>query len=482
MRLKQIIKRETISQNHEVALAAIAACAHYYYESNQAFTDDFLEDATQKIAKKFISQETKLKNEKFILFYDGFGLDTRGLSLIYLKALTNIKNRKIVYVVDKSAKNKQKEILKSINKENIIIEYTCLSKKYVDQISYIKHIFDLYKPANAFLYTYPYDVSAMVAFEICSQVTRFLVNLTDHAYWIGLHAFDYCLEFRNFGYSVSKTYRGIEKSKLIILPFYPFIDYEKEFEGFPFELGNNSLLFSGGALYKTISADNTYYRIVDTILKRHLDVIFLYAGLGDSSGLDELIMRHPNRVYHISERLDLYQVMKRCSLYLNTYPLLGGLMTQYAVAAGKLPITLKNGQVQDGFLIGERDIKVFYDTEEELVEDVDKLLLDKNYRSHRENAILNTDCLISQNSFQTELEIIIRDHTSTYRIEELTINIRELRDEYSKRFEKNSIQNIIATQRNKVLFVYFPFHFFKKSIRIFSRYMLALSTRRRKCK
>ena len=44
------------------------------------------------------------------------------------------------------------------------------------------------------------------------HMKRYQVNLTDHAFWLGTYAFDYCLEFLDFGAIVSREYRHIPPS------------------------------------------------------------------------------------------------------------------------------------------------------------------------------------------------------------------------------------------------------------------------------
>lgn len=57
--------------------------------------------------------------------------------------------------------------------------------------------------------------------------------MTDHAFWLGRFAFDYCIEFRVYGYNISIQKRKIEKEKILMLPYYPVIRKEK-YQGLPF--------------------------------------------------------------------------------------------------------------------------------------------------------------------------------------------------------------------------------------------------------
>lgn len=69
-------------QKYEEALAKITTLANSLYESNQYYVDDDLENALlniqKQLQKKYDFEEIKEVNDKAALFYDGFGLDSRG--------------------------------------------------------------------------------------------------------------------------------------------------------------------------------------------------------------------------------------------------------------------------------------------------------------------------------------------------------------------------------------------------------------------
>ena len=181
-------------------------------------------------------------------------------------------------------------------------------------------------------------------------------------------------------------------------------------------------------LYKTISDDNLYCYIVHRILETHSDVIFLYAGYGDDTRLLEVKEEFPDRVFHIGERADLYQIMKHITLYLNTYPIMGGLMTQYAAICGKLPITLKNKQISDGFLLNEDKTGIFYDNSEDLLKDVDRLLNDDAYRMKKEEYIAKS--ILKESDFEESIRKLLFLGRSDYKISYIDIDDISLKEEY----------------------------------------------------
>lgn len=77
----------------------------------------------------------------------------------------------------------------------------------------------------------------------------------DHAFWLGRNAFDYCLEFRDFGANLSRQYRHIPIQKLLKQPYYPLADPTIPYGGPPFERADGDVIFSGGTLYKTLDRE-----------------------------------------------------------------------------------------------------------------------------------------------------------------------------------------------------------------------------------
>ena len=69
--------------------------------------------------------------------------------------------------------------------------------------------------------------------------------------------------------------------------------------------------------------------------------------------MKKIIRKYPGRAFLTAERKDLFQVMEHCFFYLNTFPLVGGLMMQYAVAAEKIPLTLRYNNDGSGILINQ---------------------------------------------------------------------------------------------------------------------------------
>ncbi|MGN0730495.1 MAG: glycosyltransferase family 4 protein [Treponema sp.] len=453
-----IINKNLQKKNFEKALAGISVCANLMYMWNQQYTDDFLEDAVAVVAQNTFNNQ--LDNicirQDTVLFYDGFGLDTRGLALIYLKALAS-SSKKIIYLTTSRGKNHQRQIDAVLEKSHYAKKiYFSHNAKYLAKIKILQKCFIEYSPSSAFFYTQPDDSAGAAAFmQVAKKIRRFQINLTDHAFWLGRNAFDYCIEFRDYGASISLSYRKIDKEKIVKLPYYPYANCQIEFQGFPFNPKGKKIIFSGGSLYKTIDENKTYYKIVASILKENVDVVFLYAGYGDDSYLQELKTAFSSRVFHIEERKDLFQLMQHVTLYLNTYPMIGGLMTQYAAMANKLPITLKHNDDGSGILINQESRNYEYNSPEELINDVNRLLSDEKYLHEREN-LLNGS-VITEEKFNANVLALLKENKTEYNnIKFFDIDTTDFRNDYKERFDKKSFVYCTASKKNLCLLPDYP--------------------------
>lgn len=454
-----LMKRAYMKHNYEKCLELIEASANFQYFFNQVYSDKLIEDYIVKISKNTILIDDDYKcDPDCVLFFDDFGGDIRGLVIIYLKALCKL-GYKVVYITQESSRNNQKSLHSAVEGYNVIFEYYNSRNTIISNINFLNDCINRYKPTYMFMYGYPYNIIAAVVFtSYAEKIKRYQINLTDHAFWIGLNAFDYCLEFRDYGAHISQFERGISKDKLLLCPYYPIIDETIDFKGFPFKRDNKKVLFSGGGLYKTIGDNNKYYTIVSSILSSNSDVIFLYAGEGNATYLNELVNKYPQRVFHIEERKDFFAILKRIDLYLNTYPMLGGLMTQYAVVAGVIPLTLKHGDDSSGLLLEQDEAQIEYSDINYLIKDALKLLSDEHYMSQRKALLKNQ--VITEIEFQNNLKNIMEFGKSNFTIKNIDLNTLEFRRHYVDRllFYNEAIRSIVRFNHKKII-INFPFLF-----------------------
>lgn len=444
--LKKNITREFRNGRYNSMLELMSVCASILYETNVSYCDPFLEENLQEVAQRIkdtysLTCHLDHADDNAVIFYDGFGMDNRGLAKIYLRALGTSK--KVFYITHANRKPYIPEILQ-------MVESSGGNAFFLERGTKIAKILQLHEyicstQAKQFLlYTYPDDtVATTLLYAFDNSLNRYRINLTDHAFWLGTECTDRCIEFRDYGASISAEYRNIPQKKITMLPFYPSIDYEQSFLGFPFPLeAGQKVIFSGGSLYKTLGEDNQYYKIVDYILSNFKDTVFWYAGSGDDSEILKCCARYPGRVFLTSERPDLYQVLKNCYFFLNTYPVSGGLMYQYSACAGRIPVTLRFDDDNDGMLINQKELRVDFDTPEELYQEIRQLLEDENYYQNR--CLKMLESVITEDRFAVELNAILSTGSSM-----LPVHFRPVE---TTRFRERALQIQTEDNMNRLFF------------------------------
>lgn len=461
-KLKRIAEASISKENYRKALDAVTAASFILEEYNQYYVDETLESYVKDIANKLVvpAYGPEEGDPSTILFYDSFGFDVRALALVYMHALADLGYR-VIYITKVESKDSQPELHEAVKHGNVVWNYVSYDNRE-QEVKDIAALFEQYKPAKAILYSTPDDAAAMAVFYAYQGIAeRFKINLTDHAFWLGHDAFDYNLEFRNYGACVSVKYRGVPEDREIIMPFYPY-HRAQEFQGLPFDPSGKKIVFSGGSVYKTLGdPQNRYYVILDKLLSKHEDLVFLYAGTGDDSEIRKLQDKFPGRVYRIDERRDLFELMEQCTFYLNTFPFIGGLMMQFAVDAKKVPLTLKKEGASDEnkeILLSQDSVE--YDDVDSLVAEADRLLTDEEYRNRRGEE-LKAD-LISPSDFAAELRNALENYRTSYEVKIKDTDTTEFRKQYIIRFSEKTFRQVIASGNKKTLIGDFPGLFVKK--------------------
>lgn len=434
-----------------------------YYQINYKMTENIFEDITQKVSRDLLGCTViEANSENTILFYDGFGLAARGLANIYVRALENL-GYDVVWVLYGYAKDA--EIIKEKYQNRKNISFKLIPRMPIlERMEFLQKLIKEISPRKILIYTTPDDVAGIgVMSTIKGNVTRYLIDLTDHAYWLGRCAFDYVIGFRNNGCNVAVQHREIAPEKVLMLPYYPEERTEYAFAGMPFDVEKYSFVFSGGSVYK-IEGDNTYEEIVVNILEKYPQLCFVYAANDKSPKLDLIKQRYPERFFQIPERNDLGQIMKRAKFYLGTYPVAGGLMIQYSLQNDCIALQLCNdrGGLEDPstLLLKPEKINCVFDNAEELLGTVDKLMNDEEYYKAVKKELSGQ--IISKEDFERQLELLLSENRTDYKVYEENVNLEILTQSYKKRASYEQYCNFIYASCNKWIWRKHPLIVYKK--------------------
>lgn len=418
-KMKRIAQQYFDQDKTDLALRTVFLASGFMYHMNQVQYDPELEALMQKIAnQKLPVYHYQKQISNVVIYYDGFGQLDRGLTRIYLTALLHL-GYQVKYITFDSHRQISNRVSAVVGPENV---FWITGKHYMEQMLCLAKWVAESGASAAFLCLHPDDVVAAGGFAHCPPgMKRYLINLTDHAFWLGKSICDTVLNFREFGCRVCLTKRDFTSSQTAYLPYYP-ADINTEFQGLPFDNKEKTLIFSGGALYKTQSRDNRYYKLVESLLNTCKDTVFLYLGNGDGRKMRKLEKKYSGRFFFLRERPDFFELMKQCTLYLSTYPYNGGLMTQYALLAGKIPITLSHPGIEQELCIRREETFWNYRSEEECLKEIQTLLRNEAYRKEQEAKL--SRFLVSELQFEEELQYILSHGQSKRKLSEGDISFQ----------------------------------------------------------
>lgn len=388
--------------DYEKSLRLLSYACGFMYTLNAKQYDQEIECLVHDIASTVVDQSVISSKDENIIFFDGYGQLSRGLTGIYINALSEL-GYCIEYITYEEFSDSI-NMLKAQLSEPINVHYV-VGKTLVKRMQDLNRIVYEIGFQKAFINMKPDDVVATGVFSLFEgNLKRYLINMTDHAFWIGVKACDFVINFREFGYKACTALRNISENKLIYIPYYPQ-EIDQAFCGLRFINNNTRYILSGGALYKTDSKDKKFYHLISEALRRHSDLNFVYLGNGDARELRKLSGHFKGRVYFETERKDFFEIMKRCDFYVSTYPYNGGLMTQYALLAKKIPVTLTGSGIDKELTINDDNSFWNFEDFDECLDEMDRLLDDLNYRKEKEELL--SDYLVDKNAFREELAYFV---------------------------------------------------------------------------
>lgn len=412
---KSQIRLNLAAKNYQAAIEYISAAAFHAYSYNYLFSDPQLEEAILEISKSCLKRIDGASETEWVLFYDNFGWLNRGLTQQYMNALIRTGS-KVIYILSPVASvDDSKHLLDQYRSEDNVQVY-CLdsSSLPIARAKALENILLTYQPSKCFLHTSPWEVASLLALNQYTHGQKILINLTDHAFWLGSSVLDLCVEFRSFGSYVSRSFRGLTQEQIVSIPYYP-VPSKSDFLGFPFNLERKIIGFAGAAYNKVLGRDNRFFRLISEALSNNPSLVVLFAGDGDRQLLKRILRESGinERFYLLGNRPDISEIFKRIDIYINTYPVIGGLMTQYAAINGKPIVTFSEPGLAynavDDFLGVPKTTCQSYGSESEFIDELRKLVNNEGYRTERGRRLLGA--VPTQEAFEAALKDLLASPT-----------------------------------------------------------------------
>ena len=220
------IKRKAFAEyklgNYEASLSYVDKAVTIASQIMWRYADDELDDLLFNISSKVIKkrQTDYYADNKKVVFYDYFG-STFILAIQYIKALVN-SNHEILYIYEEQEWDLNVSVI-DVMKQFPQVQVKIISKKInrVDKLPEIYNSILSFRASKLFIHINTLSHFIPVLFILPSDITKYYINLGDHAFWLGSKGIDYSFEFRSFGATVSYEKRGLKKEQLLLLPYYP---------------------------------------------------------------------------------------------------------------------------------------------------------------------------------------------------------------------------------------------------------------------
>lgn len=460
-RLKSEAVKYADAGKFEDAIGYIRLAAQWAYCLNFKYYDAGLESLIKRIARICLPQ-IKINSEKNkFVFINTEGHDNRGLTQQYLRAIM-AQNTEILYIsVEGYNSSEDTDIQYELNSygKATTLYGAQLGKDNISKSKGIIEAIKNYNPEKIILHLMPWDTVSLLAIGSIDGPLKYNINLTDHAFWLGASFIDYNFEFRPFGRTISIEKREMKDRNLLHLPYYPvFPKVATGFKGFP-ELPERCIkIFTGGSFYKMLDNEGTFFRIMDSLLSISPYVFILIAGSGSMGTMRKNIevLHNKNRILYIGDRKDINEVFRHCDIFLDTYPIQGGLMEGFACANSK-PILMYSDFSKPIINRSEKGDKFqAYSDIDNMLKYAKKLILDETFR--RQEGDRNRQFVYTPDIFNSNFARLISDTQLHVDWEYVDINYSKWRKHYlelENQYLHSGIKLVINKLRLKV-FSLFP--------------------------
>ena len=209
------VKRQAIKAcgkaRYDRAIRYVECATMIAYQTNEIYADDDLEELIGSLSRGLIVQSTGTPRPMpgKIVFYDSSGIDNVALTQQYLTAFATW-NIELLYILNNPYSNARRaayinDALRKNDKATVFCVPSHLTRS--EAVRAIHREIIAFVPEKILLHLAPSDVVPLIVCNALSQCERYLINITDHAFWLGRDSVDYFLEFRNFGITISTEKR-----------------------------------------------------------------------------------------------------------------------------------------------------------------------------------------------------------------------------------------------------------------------------------
>jgi len=408
------MKKEMQNGNYEKTLleAEIAAQIATMHPILPSFVDEELEDFLID-GYKYHYEEICYKPIKGnVVFYNSQIANRGALSQQYLNYLTAKEYSVLVIVPLKQNTLFGDDIIKQIEESENVEIFIPNGNGFKKRIESLRKRILEFRAEYTFIHLLPYDAMGFSVLANLKSSIRYYIVHNDHTFWLGKKMANYFIEFRDFGKSIALSRRKIPSNQILECPYYPIVE-QRPFEGFSFDHKGKIIALLASNPYKIMmDGKRTLLNLILEVIKENENFIVVIAGRF-SKNLDNFINKNrlKGRLIPIGQRSDFSALMRKVDIYINSYPLIGGLTTQFAVEA-RIPIVsytkpaLKSTNWAEG-LIAHSDIEITFTDKHRFKNRLNELIRYPELRlEFKDEKNIST---YSRSDFENKLDIIIQD-------------------------------------------------------------------------
>lgn len=459
--MKSDIDKSIKKSNYKKSFRLLDTYAIICQGINDHFRDEHVEDVLKGIAKNTIGIETVEpdKTTKAIVFYDQIGT-TVCLGLQYLRALKDLG-----FVIDYIFESPQRKIQKMFLEE---VKTLCRSYHIFESPSTVETAKEIQSiivnTKDSKLITHFSAEGAMAASVLYSikGIETYRIVPGDHHYHLGIDCYDHYLDYRDFAIKISVEERRVPMNRVHRLTYYPIIDSKVEFKGYPEQTKGKKVVLAAGAEYK-FHGSTWFFDFSKWLLNNHSDVVIVFLG-GESLQLKQFIAENflEDKFLLLGYRNDFVECMKHADIFLNSYPMGGGLVGLTAVNLG-VPVLSHydefNGLQNSirSFMGAEHiDSPISFIDDEKMKAYASRLIEDNEYRK-QEGLRMKTMTQTRERFTQQLGEILFNNGHLVKKVTEKSCNLDKRTESYVTL--QNQFQASILHNLYKVYGFYYFFHF-----------------------
>lgn len=331
--IQQDIERNNEKDNIDRVYQLIDTYSVLVQTINDHFRDDFIENILKSIASRFLNSQDDYnsKDENIIVFYDQIGT-TICLGLQYLRALKQLGYR-VVYIFESPSRKVKKDLLLEVYSSCEAV-YVFQEKSTISLARKIREIIISSKACKLISHCSAEGALGATVFYSLNGLEKYRIVPGDHHFNIGIDSYDHFFDYRNFAIKVSIEERKIPMKKVHKLPYYPIIENNMEFAGFPAEAQNKTVILAAGSEYK-FHGSTWFYDFSKKLLFDNPNTVIVFLG-GKSPHIVDYVKSQglEHRFLLLGYRKDFVACMKHSDIFLNSYPMGGGLVGLTAVNLG----------------------------------------------------------------------------------------------------------------------------------------------------